>query len=360
MIHTVFIFNQFGDSLTLKMGEVEPSHGLFITEIEGVGPPKADNSMSKIATQNGEKYNSTRVNRRDITFHFLYLDGYYNGKYVSAEEARNNTYKFFPIGTQVQIIFYTQFKNVGTKGYVASNEPDIFVEPYAGSTITIECPSAWMSYVGDNQIQTETFSDLEAVFEFPEDDYSGAYDNILNQPEYGTLQDDPTPAFEFTQININESHDIYYKGEVETGMIISIYGRDIYETPTIINTRTGERMTINTDVIEKLLNPNFDPKAPVISIGGVDAGLGGSTTATSARQVGQDDEIQISTKVNNKYVHYIRNGITYNVLSALEVDEDNFAWLKLSPGENSFVYTCKRGNLNIDITMSAIVYVQGV
>ena len=129
---------------------------------------------------------------------------------------------------------------------------------------------------------------------------------------------------------------------METGMLITIAGNGHYSFPTIYDIDDNNRkMSIDTDIIEKMLNPSFDPNVDEPTIG-------------------QGDEIRISTYQNNKYVKYYKDGgeRIINVINAIDIR--TFNWLTLKPGDNTFAYTCKTGNLNVDITIEARVYLEGV
>ena len=53
MIKNVKVTNEFGESITITLADTQPRTGLFITEIEGLGPPKADVIMKSIAILTG-------------------------------------------------------------------------------------------------------------------------------------------------------------------------------------------------------------------------------------------------------------------------------------------------------------------
>ena len=318
MIKQVIINNGFGEKLTINLPQTEPDHGLFITEIEGLGPVKADINTGKLATSDGDIFNSARANHRDISIHFLYLDS--DG--VSAEQARLNTYRFFPLKEQVSIYIRTENRYVKTEGYVESNEPDIFSE-MSGSTVTINCQSPWFNLVGVNRVDNWGFSNLSESFQFK-------------------FTDEPTPSLIFSEFRAREPYTFYYPGEVRTGVVLSIRGRDkfhqFFRNPTIYNLDTGERLFINTDKIEKMLNPDWNPNVPTI---------------------GPGDEIVISSIVGKKYARYIREGETYNILSLLDLD---VYWPTLHPGKNTFGYKCNPDDTQFDmkVTMKAPILVQGV
>lgn len=391
MIYSVRIDNGFGERLGLVLGNpiirddgsaAEKEDGILITEIGGLGPVKADIKMNESATSHGAKFNSARANTRDITFHFRFLD--ING--LTVEDSRLVIYKFFPLTEEVTIYIRTEHRYVKTSGYVESVEPDIFTDQ-AGLSVTVKCPDPWFHLVGVNKADKFEFSNLTDMFEF-------------------IFADEPTPSLIFTSLEPGKEHIINYSGEVRTGMIISIksrsdnwYGPTIYvevismdpsespvnngwyeyvngqyvlskdlvivssksyyirqvkwREPTIYNNVTREKMTVNTNLIEYILNPEsfliLDPywEPPI-----------GDCT------IGDNDEIRISTVTGNKYIKFIRDGKSYNVLNALPLDTD---WLTLTPGRNVFSYKCGKfsnnnsdGQYAINITMTADILVAGV
>lgn len=338
MIKSVTIDNNFGESMTIKLEdpevldeipeEISPEMGIFITEIEGLGPVKANINMAEVATQHGARYISSRANTRDITFHFRFLD--ING--VTAEDCRLKTYKYFPLGEKVKLTIRTGQRTVVAYGYVESNEPEIFLEQVA-STITVSCPSSWFVLQQPNKTIDYTFSNLDAMFEFEFEDPVGE-----------------SPSLIFSEIEHNKVHEITYAGEAETGMVITISnvqrnfpaGVEWFAMPTIYDIETGEFMKIDTDVIEKTFNPSFDPSiVPKIYQTCVDS-----------------SSIVISTVTDNKYVRYIHtDGTTYNVLAALSLDS---SWLKIHPGVNKFSYTCDHGDIDVDVNIKATVLISGV
>ena len=341
MIKKVRINNGFDENLDIGLREpvirrdgqsTTKYDGIFLTEIEGLGPAKADIKFDESATRHGSRFNSARANSRDITFHFLFLD--ING--LTAEDGRLAIYRFFPLTEKVTIYIWTGERYVKTSGYVESIEPEIFTEQ-AGASVTVKCPSAWFIYVGDNKKDINNFSNLEDVFEFD-------------------FADEPSPSLIFTSLEPGKAHEIDYPGEIETGMTISIKGkgwdRNVhygkYRLPVIYNNQTREKMAISTNIIEYILNPNWPGIPDATSVHDLDL-----CTICS------DDEIRISTFTGDKYIKFIRGGVVYNVLNALPLNTD---WLTLHPGKNVFSYECatKEESYAIDITMSANIYVAGV
>lgn len=306
MIKNVTVINEFGESIDIKLADTQPLTGLFITEIEGLGPPKADINMNDIATMDGEIFQTARGKSREMTFHFLYVteDG-------TVEDARQLTYKYFPLKRKVTIIFETDNRSAKAEGYVESNEPEIFSEA-SGTKITVICESPWMVRYGPDGSQDIIFSDINALFEFEFEDPTNL-----------------TPSIEFSEIDIKGEKTIHYKGEADSGILMSIYAYDRFRHPIIYNNTTREKFKIDTDKVESIIGS----------------------------QIKAGDEIRISTYQNNKYIHFIREGVTTNILNALDKDAD---WFKIHPGDNIFSYTCSQGELDVVFMITVDILLQGV
>ena len=307
MIKSVKVTNEFGESITITLADTQPQTGLFITEIEGLGPPKADIIMKDIATMDGKKYQTARGNERDITFHFLYIAS----DDITVEDARQLTYKYFPLKGKVNLLFETDNRSAEVDGYVEENAPDIFKED-SDTQITIKCESPWLSKYGLEGWQEILFSDIDHRFEFEFED-----------------PDDLSPTLEFSAIEVKRENIIRYKGEADSGIIMSMYAYGRFTHPTIYNNTTRERMTIDTNKVESLIGS----------------------------QIKYGDEIRISTYQNDKYIHFIRDGRTTNILNAIGKNDD---WFTIHPGDNIFSYTCQTGELDVEFTITARILLQGV
>ena len=303
MIKSVTIKNSFGDVVRMVLGEVEPYSGLLITSIDGLGPVKADINLTDIATQDGSNYNSSRANKRNIVLHVAFT--YAN----TIEEVRQSTYRYFPLKDKVLFQIETDNREAEVYGYVESNDPDIFSD-FETATISILCESSWLTASGDGGKQEIPFSDINSLFEFE-------------------FADDNSPSIIFSEIEIKGEKIITYRGETETGIVMSIFAEDAFTFPTIYNNITRESMTIDTDKVAVIV---------------------GSPIRTG-------DEIQISTIRKDKYIRFIREGISYNILNALDKDA---AWFTIHPGDNIFSYTCRTGNLNVFFKIVTQILYQGV
>ena len=304
MIKSITVTNHTGDSIKVELTRPEFS-GFAITNIEGLGPVKADINMTDISTYDGGLYNSSRLGIRNIVFNIIFIN--YYGK--SIEDIRHRAYTFFQTKTKVKLLFETSNHNLETEGYVESNEPTIFSKQ-EGCTISILCPFPYMySKKEDNRV---TFSNIEPLFEFP----------FSNESLTESL-------LEMGSIKIVSEKIITYKGDAETGIKITIHAYGEVDNITIYNTETRESMKINTNLLQEL--------------------TGSGIIA--------NDEIIINTEKGNKYIRLLREGRYYNILNCLD---KNASWFQLQNGDNIFAYTAETGVENLRFTIENRVIYKGV
>lgn len=126
---------------------------------------------------------------------------------------------------------------------------------------------------------------------------------------------------EFSVFTIDNRMTIDYKGEVDTGIQITIECRTPPGDIIIYNVDTLERMEIIADRIKSVTGSPLAPK----------------------------DIIEINTDSGSKYVRLLRNGIYYNILGAMK---RNMSWFILKQGENTFTYTTTDEHAAISMTFS--------
>lgn len=305
MIKLITITNPNGEELTINLDDIEPVSGLFITEIEGLGPVKADINMTELAAKDGSKYNSSRANGRNIVMkvRFIYAS--------SIEEVRLLSYKYFPLKKRIKFHIETDNRIAEVEGYIESNEPDIF-SPEESASISIVCESAWFKDASENGIQVIDFSDIVSLFEFEFED-----------------DDEGSPTIEFSSLEIRRENVINYNGDTDNGFIMRMFIGGSVTNPSIYNIETLESIKIDTAKV--------------------------ATIVGSAVKAG--DEIRINSIQNEKSVTLIREGRSYNILNALDI---NAAWFVLHPGDNLFGYTADSGELNIIFRIESQILLQGV
>lgn len=301
MIKSVKVTNFRGESIDIPMSEAGNTTGLLIKSITGLGPVKANINTTELATRDGSIYNSSRAESRNIVLTFIFKEN------PTIEDTRQMTYKYFPIKKKLTLTFYTDNREVKIDGYVESNEPNIWSQ-LEETQISIICPNPWFVSTSDN---TVIFSGTDPMFEFP-------FENESN-----------TPTIEMGEIKVFTSRNIPYDGDVDAGMLIYIHMMGPVTNPKIYNLDTREVMTINSDMIEKITG-----KGLVLG-----------------------DDIIINTNDGEKSVILLREGVTYNVLNAIDRTSK---WFKLSKGDNLFAWTVETGSSFIQFKISNNVLYEGI
>lgn len=307
MLKSVTITNYLGNSMTYSFDNptIDDSSGLFITDIEGLGPTKATVNMTSLATADGDIYNSSRLAGRNIVIkaRFTYAK--------TIEEARLMSYKYFPIGHKLNFKIETDNRVAETEGYVESNEPNIFSEK-SDMQISVVCESPFFLSVSDDGKQQTNFSAVESEFEFP----------FSNESLTEKL-------IEFGNIVNKKENTVYYDGDAETGCIIHLHAIGEVRMINIYNIKTREHMQLDTDKLKTLTGSGI---------------LYG-------------DDITINTIKGQKSITLLREGITYNILNILGKDAE---WFQLAKGDNLFAFVCEYGEQNLQFMIESQIVFEGV
>lgn len=295
MIHSVTITNYIGDSITMELKSPEKS-GLNIYNIEGLGPGNADINTIDIVTADGALYNSARMNVRNIVMYIRFMPN------LTIEETRLLTYKYFPIKKRLRFYIETDNRKAEIYGYVESNVPVIF-ERQEYTQISIICPDPYFRSAGEDGKTFFDFYRVEPMFEFP----------FSNE----SLEE---PLLEFGNILSVTQATIYYNGDIETGFIMYIDAAGPITNPIISNIDSGATMKINIEMV-------------------------------------RGDRLIISTIKGDKYIYLLREGITTNVLNAID---KNSGWFQLRHGDNLFGYTADSGVNNLRLRIETQILYEGV
>lgn len=304
MIRTITFTNYLGDSIKLDLARPEES-GFIVKSMTGLGPGKASINTTEVATNDGSLFNSSRMPSRNIVISLGYM---WN---TTIEEARQLSYKYFPIKKKITVLIETDNRKAEIEGYVESNDPTIFSSD-EGSDISIICPNPFFYSAGQDGINTTIFYGVEALFEFPFSNES-LTENLL---EMGEIKNDTERV-------------VVYNGDAEIGVTITIHAIGEADTITIYNTGTREVMRIDTDKLEKFTGS------------GIVAG----------------DEIIICTVKGSKSITLLRSGKTTNILNCLDKDAD---WFQLTKGDNIFAYTAEYGSTNLQFRIENQIIYEGV
>ena len=301
MIQELKVRNYRGEEIKMELTKPEVT-GFAITDIDGIGPEKADILSSEIATTDGSLFNSSRIPKRTITINITFLPS------PTIEDTRQRTYKYFPLKKPLTLFFKTDNRECYINGYVESNEPDIFSK--AESTkISIVCPDPYFYSVREYQT---IFYGIQPLFEF-----------IFSNESL------TRPLLEMGQINRMTEQTVYYEGDAEVGVVIHLIAMGEATDITIYNTETREKMRIDTDKLKKISGAKF----------------------------GAGDELIITTIKGKKSVRLLRAGIYSNVLNCLDRDSD---WFQLAKGDNVFTYTAKTGDTNLQFRVENQLVYEGI
>lgn len=291
MIRAVKITNFRGETLTLDLANPWDS-GLAVTAIKGLGPNKATINQVEVATDDGATYNSARVSSRNIVFTIRFVG-------TDIEACRQKTYKYFALKKPVDIEVITDKRDLRISGYTESNEPNIFSNA-EDTSISVVCPYPFFYSVSESN--TVTFYGEEPSFEFP----------FENEGE--------EPALEFGIVFAVTEANVFYEGDYEVGVIITIHATGPAKNISIFKLDTTESIQINTDM-----------------------------------ETG--DDIIISTVSRDKYIRRVRNGVTTNILNCIGKKAN---WFLLQGGDNAFAYTAEEGIRNLQFSVRNDVLYEGI
>ena len=293
MVKRVVITNYAGESVEYKIEGVDVNHnnGLLITEIEGLGPTGADLVFNKLVSVNGSRYNSGRINERNIVIKACFT--YAN----TIEEARLSSYKFFPLNKMLKFEIETDNRKAYTYGYVEKNEPNIF-ESESDMQISVICESPY--FLDSRGEFIESFSNVTPLFEF-------VYEN-----------EGLSPNTEMSSYEYKKESIIECKGECEVGLKMVLHAIGLVTNPAIYFLSTGGHLTLDSERLKTMTGEYFD----------------------------NGDDIVVTSLPSSKSIYLIRNGEKINIINAFGRD---LYWPKLLPGKNSFSYVADYGEDNLRI-----------
>lgn len=328
MIKQVDVTNFLGEMISIILTDPEPNHGFIIEHIDGLGPPRAAINTSASANSDGSIFNSARLNERNIVIDLIFTPT------PTIEDTRQRSYKYFPLKKPVTLKFWCDNRNLYITGRVESNAPDIFSEQ-EGNQISILCDDP---YFKSSLLTTTVYSGLEYLFEFPWENMIGVMDAIQDQNKDFILDENSrkieqlltkdTHNVEFSSINDEIQRSITYEGDADVGITIKIHSTGIARNIAIYNTRTRERIKIDSSRIQSLTGS------------GVVSG----------------DDIIISTVKKRKYAKLIRRGVEYNILNALT----EVQWFQLTKGKNTFAYTAEAGAEVLEFSIENETLYEGI
>lgn len=210
-----------------------------VVSILGLNPPNAQINTAKVAGLDGSKYNSAKLDERNIVI-TLKLNGD-----IEKNRLRLNTY--FNTKEWCKFYYKNSSRDVYIEGYIETTEYDLFTNNET-MQISILCPNPY-------------FKAMEMIV----DDISKSLGNFVFP--FSIQVNEPIP---FSIIEIDRVTNVFNEGESETGLIIDI---DIYGNVNKIlirNIDSGEEIVINHSFIENdkvTINTNKGQKAITLQRG---------------------------------------------------------------------------------------------
>ncbi len=300
MIKAIEVTNNLGESVRLELSKPEKS-GFIVKKVDGLGPVKADINFTELATNDGAIDNSARLESRNIVLELMFLPK------PTIEVTRLASYKYFPIKKNVTVLVETDNRICEIKGRVESNEPDIFSEE-EGCQISIMCGNPFFY----SRKITKTTMGIESMFEFPFSNES-LTENLI----------------EFGRIHFDNKKTIYYDGDADVGITITVHSIGDVKGLVIFNPGTRDIMRIN------------DQKLIELTGAGIHRG----------------DTIIITTEIGNKRIKMLRDGNEINILNVLDKP---VSWFKLKKGNNTLAYMASEGVTNLEVSIENKTLYEGI
>lgn len=219
---------QDGNRLTLTQ-----SQSAYRVKYSGLGPVDADIITSALGMVDGEKYNGSRVGKRNIVL-TVYISG-------NVEANRIRLYQYFAPKSHVKLFYKNNSREVYAEGYVESNEPNQF-EANSFNQISIICPRPYLSAI---EAIVQDISNVIDAFEFP-----------------FAIEEE---GIELSTLDGGGFANMHNSGDVSTGAIFRVFAQSEVVGPNIYNAITneffklsgaleaGDLLTINTNAGNKRL-----------------------------------------------------------------------------------------------------------
>ena len=290
MINVIRVTNYLGESIDLDLKNPEES-GFAVYAMDGIGPDEASINIKDVATYDGGKYNSARFKKRDINLTLRFVG-------TDIESVRQKSYKYFPTKHLLRLTFYTDNRTTYVEGYVEENEATIFATKNnkAGCKISIVCADPYFYSLYDN---TVVFSGVMPMFEFPFDNNSTSKDLI-----------------EIGSIVTKQYETVYYEGDADNGVIITIHTLGTVGDLSIHNVSKRQSITLYQSKLETMTGSGLT----------------------------ESDTVTINTNRGHKGITLLRDGNEINILNCLGKSID---WFTISKGDNIFAYVASEGASNV-------------
>ena len=296
MIKAVVVTNYRGEELRLTLRRPD-SQGLVVADIRGLGPVKSKIYINDLAGQAGGLYIGSRAETRNIVMTLMFQWA------PTIQDARRRVYKYMPVGQEIEFKVETTDGDYYTKGYVESDEPNIF-SPASSTAVSIICPDPYWRLGSLEDYQITPFFGVKPMFEFPFSNEEGQKQLVMGE------------IMRHTEVAL------YYPGDSPTGGILRLQAvgggvRDV----SVVN--------LTTDVAIALTN----------------------------YAIPDGTEVLISSIPGDLYARTVVGGSIINLLDNLA---DRSSWMVVNPGDNRFLVTAASGIDKLVVTFENPILKEGV
>lgn len=215
-----------------------------LIKVTGLTPPVATIYSHSLPTSDGDKYNRSRTEKRNIVLIFA--------PSVSPENGRMKIYNIFKIKRYIKLYFKTKNRDVYTEGYIETIDGDLFENPQK-IQISIICHYPYFKQKDD---VITSFTTVNSFFEFP-----------------FAIEEE---GIEFSESVSMVEKKIYNDSDNEVGIIIELEAVGRCLEPTIYNRSTGKSFSFKADLFtgdRVVINTNPGQKSIKLYHEGVESNI---------------------------------------------------------------------------------------
>jgi hypothetical protein len=268
-MYEIILENAAGDRLYFNQNTA-----LTVVDIQGLNPPTATINTSQIALIDGAKYNSAKLDMRTINIAFAIE--------YDAPAKRIAVYDVLKSKQYVKMYYNGDYRKVYIEGYIQSIDITYFAMKQI-VTCAILCPSP---YFKEAQAIVDELRSVISSFHFP----------------FASTEE---PELVLGYVSTESGITIENDGDVDCGMIITLFARDAVTNPRIFNYVSREYFGLNISMQ-------------------------------------QGDYIYIDTRQGHKTVTLLRGGQNINIFNYVT---QGSTWLQLADNGSTFVYEIGSGNM---------------
>lgn len=212
-MYSLELVNEWNRSIKMTQNEKRWQ----VTNVSGLDFPAAVISTSSIATLDGSRVNSRRLDNRNVVIGYVY-----NG---DVEKNRGMINDVVMPKRYIKVLYRNKSKDVYIEGYVETSEYNLF-EKKASGQISIICPGVyWLDRKSSETILTQTIP----LFEFP-----------CSIPSEGVA---------LSELMNDTYGDVINGGNVESGTVFELSANRPVFKPKLVNVSTGQTMQLDIQML---------------------------------------------------------------------------------------------------------------